>query len=365
MSLKLNKQTRPALPILECLICSSDEDVLSNACWALSNLSDGTNDKIQVVIEVGVCPRLVELLLHPSPAVLSPAFLIVGNIAIGDDMQTQAVIDAGIIAPLVYLLRSSKLEIRKEAAWAISNATFSASLEQIETRLPNIVGSSSLFRPRIVVICLEALENILKASEARKKFGHSREANLYALLIDDVGGLEKIEILHGHGNNKIYEMAVKLHEKYWVGVSCYPPMMLCNLVSSLEAINFLIHPMDSILVEASKFDQCAKLKLDFRDVSILMPRLRLFRKLERLALIAPDGLNELRHKLLGYRLGDFWVPVGGIKKEDIDIPPVNTIFVVGFSGSGKSSLINLMYNILRQSGLIPFAQTSSGKLEVV
>ncbi|XP_021279818.1 uncharacterized protein LOC110413371 [Herrania umbratica] len=111
---------------------------------------------------------------------------------------------------------------------------------------------------------------------------------------------------------------------------------------------------------AAKFDECAKLKLDFPDVSILTPRLRLLRELERLALIAPEGLNELRHKLLGYRSGDFWVPTGGIKKEDMDIPPVSTILLVGFSGSGKSSLINLMYSILGRSGLIPFAQTSSG-----
>ena len=116
---------------------------------------------------------------------------------------------------------------------------------------------------------------------------------------------------------------------------------------------------------AAKFDECAKLKLDFPDVSILTPRLRLLRELERLALIAPDGLNELRHKLLGYRSGDFWVPTGGIKKEDMDIPPVNTILLVGFSGSGKSSLINLMYSILGRSGLIPFAQTSSGKFSCI
>lgn len=111
---------------------------------------------------------------------------------------------------------------------------------------------------------------------------------------------------------------------------------------------------------AAKFDECAKLKLDFPDVSILTPRLRLLRELERLAFIAPDGLNELRHKLLRYNSGDFWVPTGGINKEDIDIPPMNTILLVGFTGSGKSSLINLMYSILGWSGLITFAQTSSG-----
>lgn len=61
--LNLNAQTKPAIPALERLIQSNDEEVLTDACWALSYLSDGTNDKIQAVIEAGVCPRLVELLL--------------------------------------------------------------------------------------------------------------------------------------------------------------------------------------------------------------------------------------------------------------------------------------------------------------
>lgn len=41
------------------------------------------------VIEAGVCRRLVELLLHQSPAVLVPALRTVGNIVTGNDMQTQ------------------------------------------------------------------------------------------------------------------------------------------------------------------------------------------------------------------------------------------------------------------------------------
>lgn len=50
------------------------------------------------------------------------------------------------------------------------------------------------------------------------------------------------------------------------------------------------------------------------------------------------------------------------RKRWILIPPVNTILLVGFHNAGKRSLVNLMYSVLGRSGLIPFAQTSSGEL---
>lgn len=55
-------QVSAALPILARLLFSPDHDVLADACWALSYLSDGPNEKIQTVIDSGVVRRLVELL---------------------------------------------------------------------------------------------------------------------------------------------------------------------------------------------------------------------------------------------------------------------------------------------------------------
>ncbi|MBA0584626.1 hypothetical protein Gorai_015429, partial [Gossypium raimondii] len=254
---------KPALPVLRELIYLNDEEVLTDACWALSYLSDGPNDKIQAVIEAGVCPRLVELLGHPSPTVLIPALRTVGNIVTGDDNQTQfvidnkvlphlyqllvqnhkksikkeacwtisnitagnkaqiqAVIEANIILPLVHLLQLAEFDIKKEAAWAISNATSGGSHEQIQFLVSQgcIKPLCDLLicpDPRIVTVCLEGLENILKVGEADKEMGMNGGINLYAQMIDECDGLDKIENLQTHDNHEIYEKAVKILERYW------------------------------------------------------------------------------------------------------------------------------------------------------
>lgn len=265
------EQTSPALPVLQQLIYSTDEEVITDACWALSYLSDGTNDKIQAVIDSGVCPRLVELLQHPSPTVIVPALRAVGNIVTGDDDQTQciiehrglhclssllegsfkksikkeacwtisnitagnkdqiqAVIEADIIAPLVNLLQEGEFDIKKEAAWAISNATSGGSHDQIKylvsqgciKPLCNLLVCPD---PRIVTVCLEGLENILRVGEAEKNMGLTGDANDYAQMIDDCDGLEKIENLQSHDNQEIYEKAVKILETYWLEDEDMPP----------------------------------------------------------------------------------------------------------------------------------------------
>jgi len=70
--------------------------------------------------------------------------------------------------------------------------------------------------PRIVTVCLEGLENILKVGEADKSIGNTGDVNLYAQMIDDAEGLEKIENLQSHDNTEIYEKAVKILETYWL-----------------------------------------------------------------------------------------------------------------------------------------------------
>ena len=250
----------PALPTLARLIYSTDEEVLTDACWALSYLSDGSNDKIQSVIEAGVCRRLVELLIHPSFSVQTPALRTIGNIVTGDDIQTQiilnvsalpcllsllaspkkgirkeacwtisnitagnkaqiqCVIDANLVPPLIQILQNAEWDIKKEAAWALSNATSGGTPEQLRylvrqgciKPLCDLLACSD---PRIIIVALEALENILKIGEMDSK--GTGGSNTFADFVEEAEGIDKIEQLQTHQNNEIYEKAVKILELYF------------------------------------------------------------------------------------------------------------------------------------------------------
>lgn len=91
----------------------------------------------------------------------------------------------------------------------------------------------------------------------------------------------------------------------------------------------------------------------------LSPRAQVLKEMERLASASHESFDELRHRLLTYKSGDLWFPAGGLERKDTDIPPVITILLLGFKGSGKSSVVNLMYTVLGRPGIVPFAQTST------
>jgi len=252
---------KPALPLVAQLLYSVDEEVLTDACWAASYLSDGPNDKIQAVIDAGLPALLVKHLEHPSAQVHTPALRAVGNIVTGDESQTQAVlnlnpmpkmqsllqssrkgirkeacwlisnitagtktqiqaiIDAGLVSPLISLLATGDFDVKREACWALSNATTGGSAAQIAyfvkygciRPLCDVLVSSDV---KIVSVALEAIENILKSGQdlaAKTK----DEENKYAALIEEADGVDKLDDLQSHKNEDIYRKAVELLENYF------------------------------------------------------------------------------------------------------------------------------------------------------
>eukprot|EP01027_Heterolobosea_sp_BB2_P017559 GEZU01024857.1.p1 GENE.GEZU01024857.1~~GEZU01024857.1.p1 ORF type:complete len:247 (+),score=21.16 GEZU01024857.1:45-785(+) len=102
------------LEILRQYIYHNDTEMLSDASWGISYLSDATNDRVDLVVQSGVCRRMVELLLYHDDTVVAPALRTVGNILTGNYEQTQTIINVGGLQCLRHLLAHPKKSIRKE-----------------------------------------------------------------------------------------------------------------------------------------------------------------------------------------------------------------------------------------------------------
>lgn len=251
----------PALVTLTQLVYAADIEILTDACWALSYLSDGENERISGVIQSGICNRLVELLGHQSPNVQTPALRAIGNIVTGDDNQTQhilmcnvlpqlgkllqhtkkairketcwtisnitagnrdqiqEVINVGLIPPVVQALQTADFDIKKEAAWVISNTTTGGSPQQVEYlvqagAIKPMVDLLKINEAKVVTVALEALANILKVGKTYQNEQGLAE-NPFVDQVEQADGLSRLEALQEDPNEDVYRASVKILEDYF------------------------------------------------------------------------------------------------------------------------------------------------------
>ncbi|CAI9093290.1 OLC1v1028759C1 [Oldenlandia corymbosa var. corymbosa] len=237
----------PAFPVLMKLVFVGDKYVRTYACWALSFISDGSEDIIKDLVRNGIYLQLLKLLKDPSADVQIPALRAVRNIARGDDSQRQCLIDGGLLHCLRALLITDVESIKKEACRTISaitegNETQNQALIQANLIGPLIHAFSSdsddlrgvagqtiidvisggcrfedkvdglegfikplcdLLRseePAIIGLCLDGLAKLCEPSEMEKECPGNY--NFFARLIDAASGFDYINDLRRNSEDK-------------------------------------------------------------------------------------------------------------------------------------------------------------------
>uniref|UniRef100_A0A672JET9 Importin subunit alpha n=1 Tax=Salarias fasciatus TaxID=181472 RepID=A0A672JET9_SALFA len=221
------------LPSLIMFLHLSDKNILSQVCWAFCYLSDGENNRIEVVLRTGIIPRLMELLNHEDTYVVIDAGCLevlpkllrhskssvqkeaawaLSNIAAGPSKQIQQLINCGLFAPLVELLRSGYFKSQREAVWVVKNITIRGTMDQMIFvirigALEAIIRLLQVPDAKVVMVILDTINNLVMAAEK------SGETEGVCRLIKELGGFAHIEMLQNHENVVLRKAASYLLDK--------------------------------------------------------------------------------------------------------------------------------------------------------
>ncbi len=185
------------------------------------NLIAGTDDVAQKVLDNGFLQYLPRFFTcSKSSKTIKETCWILSNITAGNRDQIQMVIDANLIPMVNILIRDGKWEVKKECTYVYANLVRGGSPEQIDylvsrggiTALCSMLGFDN--PPKIIKMALNAIHRILLNG---KKYIHGNLSyQRYCDMVEEVG-LDRIELLQNHQNEKIYNKAVKIIESHFQG----------------------------------------------------------------------------------------------------------------------------------------------------
>jgi hypothetical protein len=85
-----------------------------------------------MLVNNGLVQALNQIISHHKKTVRKESCWVLSNITAGTQDQVQVCIDIGIVDKLIKILQTDDITVKNEAVWALSNCTASANPEQFQ-----------------------------------------------------------------------------------------------------------------------------------------------------------------------------------------------------------------------------------------
>jgi importin subunit alpha-1 len=234
--------------------------------WALANFSNCNQAlALKYIFDMGIVPILINLNAGTNPALIELPLRIIGNLLTGDDIMIDLFISYGIIGYIAKFLRSEYFQIRREAAWSLSNiasGTKSQILALINSGIlpqvfelvkdsnadvvresvwvfancltgsdldlcvklvkigimdPIIYTIGNHLEPSILVIALEGLKTLFSQGNFVKELSNNHD-NPFVTNFINKGGAEYLEKLQSHKNSEVYKSVIEILDTHFTVV---------------------------------------------------------------------------------------------------------------------------------------------------
>ncbi len=209
----LQKDLNIVSRLMEVVLVGNRSTIVRRAAIkTLGSIASGDERHTQSIIVT--LPSLLWLLDYPDKGIRTDVCWALSNMTAGTKNQLQAVIDAAIFPKLFELIRSSDLEVQVEAGHAVANAT-RGNENQVwylihEGVIP--VFCSLLQEEYLDSVGIEILFGLSKVLHAGKKRGRLEDVIRMVL---DCDGIERIKKLQNHENNGISTRSKKIVDTFF------------------------------------------------------------------------------------------------------------------------------------------------------
>lgn len=194
------------------LLSHSELKLQTASIRALGSIVTGNDEQTQAVIDAGALPHLHDLLSRTKDRIIKEALWFLSNITAGSTNQIQSIIDHRLIPCIVHHLDNGDFHQQREAAWTIYNMALSATPEQLQ-----VLIDTNVIPPLCNLLSLkdnDLVKNVLEILYIILNICNDTNPNLCAI-IEECGGLDKIENLQTGPNPEIYQHAYNIIDKYF------------------------------------------------------------------------------------------------------------------------------------------------------